>query len=242
MLTMDCDDPMAAVDALRLRANIDGRSIILHSGLMGWGDEGYQVVGNLAECWAIERAFIADFRPRVLEVHTSDEPPDVAWSHWVDGGTRYDPNRYNGDLSIICSTVHADFPDLPCAVNYGSVPDGLQIASGLNHIWLETYDADWHAKLDTLAGLTSLPLGLMPPGFVFGDPAMLDARQAAIVQAEWIEAQANPRITSLVFFLYCCPDLTTGDKNFHTVSGGDLPLTLAALQAVGAAVTRGAAR
>jgi len=99
-------------------------------------------------------------------------------------------------------------------------------------VMLETYDATWHAKLDKLSALTTKTLGLMPPGFVIGDPATQDAVEAEIVRAVWSEAQHNTRITSLTFFIPCCDDTTTGDKNFYTVGGGHLPLTLAALMAI----------
>src|ERR1051326_1255569 len=231
MLAMDCGDPVAAAAALRVRANSDGRAIILHSGLMGWGNEGYQVIDAIADCWPLERAFIADYRPRLVSVHTADEPWDVAWSYWQHGV--YMPNRYNADIARICAMVHGDFPDLPCAVNVGSVPAALQIPAGVNEVWIESYDADWRVQPDAIAGRNSATLALMPPGFVAGDPAVLDAQKAALVQAEWIEAQANPRVQLLVWFLWCCDDTVTGDRNFYSVSGGRLPQTLAALVDVG---------
>jgi hypothetical protein len=231
MLTMDCTDPQGSLAQLVSIAKTDVRDIILHSGLMGWGNEGYAVVENLTECWNIEQAFINAYRSRILMVHTADEPPDVAWSYQANG--IYNPNLYNEALQTICRTVHSSYFDLNCAVNYGSVPEGLVIPSEIDFVWLETYDNKWKDKLTKLQTLTSKPLALMPPGFVIGNPTTLDSEEASIVQAVWEEAQHNERVTLLVFFLWCCDDTGTGDKNFYTVSGGMLPLTLSALQQVG---------
>jgi hypothetical protein len=168
-----------------------------------------------------------------------DEPPDVAWSFWVDGGTRYDPNRYNGILTTAAAMVRADFPDLDVGYNFGSLPTAAVVATGMTLLGLEAYDATWSSKLQQLEALTSLPLWLMSPGFIDGDPVANDPVLAQRVRDQWTWMQHDARVVGDYWFLWCCDDLVTGEKTFYTVGGGQLPLTKHALVDIGQAIRSG---
>jgi len=229
-IQVPCDDPEAVTRAEEVLAH-DRRSVIWFFPGIAYGAEGYELRADASACWARERDLIANYYDRSIAVWLADEPPDVAWSFWVDGGTRYDPNRYNGLLSAAASIVDADFPGLAIGYNFGSLPKGANAAAGATLIGLEAYGPDWQSKLQSLETRTPNYIWLMPPGFVQGDPAK-DPEIAQRVRDEWAWAQHDQRVTGLYFFLWCCDDVTTGTKDFYTVSGGHLPLTLQALRDV----------
>lgn len=238
-ISVDCDDADAVTKAEAILA-ADARPVLWFAPMFAYGSEGYELRTNASDCWQREHVLIAAQRARSIAVWLLDEPPDVAWSFWVDNGTRYDPNRYNGILTTAAAMIHADVPDLTVAYNVGSVPAGLAIAAGVDLLGLEAYDATWAAKLAIVEGLTAAPIWLFPPAFVDGDPVANDASMAARFQGEFDAAKADPRITGLYAFLWCCDDTTTGDKSFYTVSGGRLPLTRQAFVDVGTAIVGGA--
>jgi hypothetical protein len=231
-INVDCDDPDAVTHAQQILDN-DTRAVIWFAPMFAYGGEGYELRPNAAACWQRERDLIRTSRARSIAVWLMDEPPDTAWSFWVDGGTRYDPNRYNGILTTATAMVRADFPDLDVAYNFGSLPDDAVVAAGPTLIAVEGYAADWQAKLTHLETLTSNPLWLIMPGFVDGDPVAADPILAQRVRDQWTWSQHDQRVTGLYYFLQCCEDEETGDKQFHAAGGGHLPLTLAVLQAIG---------
>ena len=105
-ISVDCDYPDAATKARAILSH-DSRSVIWVAPMFTYGAEGYELRSNAAECWARERDLIRANRSRSIVVWLLDEPPDVAWSFWVDGGTRYDPNRYNAILTTAAAMIHA---------------------------------------------------------------------------------------------------------------------------------------
>lgn len=231
-INVDPDDPDAVTKAQAILAS-DTRSVIWFAPMFGYGAEGYELRSDASAAWQREKALIAGAIDRSIAVWLLDEPPDVAWSFWVDGGTRYDPNRYNDLMTTAAAMIHADFPRLAVAYNVGSVPAGLAIAPGMNLLGLETYGADWAAKLATVEGLTPTPIWLLPPAFVDGDPVVNDAVVADRFRQEFDAAKADPRITGLYAFLWCCDDTTTGDESFFTVSGPQLPRTREVFESIG---------
>ena len=231
-IQIDCDTP-GALDAARAIATTDGRDIVVFTSQIVWGNEGYAERPDASRCWQIERAFIADYRPRVVAVWTADEPWDVAWSYWVNGV--YQPNRYNGDIANVCARVHADV-SVPCAVNVGSLPAGLTLPNGIALVGIEAYGTDWAAKLRAIEAMTAAPIWLLPPAFVQGDPVSGDPVMAQRFTDEYAAAKADPRITGLYPFLWCCDDTVTGTKDFYTVSGPRLPRTREVFEATGHAL------
>lgn len=239
-INVDCDDPNAVATAQAIVAG-DTRSIVWFAPMFAYGAEGYELRTNASDCWQRERDLIANNRTRSLAVWLADEPPDVAWSFWVpgpNGTTIYDPNRYNSILTTAAAMVRADFSDLDVGYNFGSLPAGAVPASGVTVLGLESYDAAWLTKLQQLEALTRLPLWLMSPGFVDGDPVANDPILAQRVRDQWTWMQQDARIVADYWFLWCCDDTTTGDKSFYTVSGGQLPVTRQTLMDVGAVVIK----
>lgn len=237
-IIVDCDDPDAVTTAQAILAR-DSRSVIWFAPMFAYGSEGYELRANASACWQREADLIRNNRARSIAVWLLDEPADVAWSFWVDNGTRYDPNRYNGLLTTAAAMVRADFPDLEVGYNFGSLPAGAVVATGITHLGIEAYGADWQQKLQTLETKTPLFIWLMPPAFVDGDPVAADPVLAQRIREEWTWTQHDSRVDGWYWFLWCCDDLITGSKNFYTVSGGQLPLTRQALVDVGAAILRG---
>jgi hypothetical protein len=235
-IRIDCDDP-TALDAAHALANGDTRDIVLFSSQLGWGNEGYEERADAAQCWQRERNFIAAYRTRIVAIWIVDEPWDTAWSYQPDGV--YRPNRYNAAITSICARVHADEPQLPCALNVGSLPDNLAIPDGVTLVGIEAYGNDWQTKLLVIERLTSAPIWLMPRAFTDGGDAT-DAEATARLRDQYAYAQIDPRITGLYWFLWCCDDEVTGDRSFFTVSGPQLPLTRAAFEALGRTIVGGA--
>lgn len=237
-INVDCDDPDAVTNAQAILAG-DARPVIWFAPMFTYGGDGYELRPNASACWQRERDLIAANRARSIDVHLLDEPADVAWSFWVDGGTVYDPNRYNDIITTAVAMVRADFPDLDVSYNFGSLPAGAVVASGPTLIALEAYDATWQSKLQQLEALTPLPLWLMSPGFIDGDPVANDPILAQRVRDQWTWMQHDARIVGDYWFLECCDDTKTGDQMFYTVGGGHLPMTLQALTELGAAIRGG---
>lgn len=234
-ITVDCDDPDAVTKAQTILAT-DTRAVIWFAPMFAYGGEGYELRANASDCWQRERDLVRNFRARSIAVWLLDEPADVAWSFWVEGGTRYDPNRYNGILATGAAMVRADFPGLLVGYNFGSLPPTAAVAGSIDVVGIETYGADWQAKLQTLESLTPNFIWLMPPAFVDGDPTTADPILAQRVRDQWAWSEHDTRVTGWYWFLWCCDDTTTGSKSFYTISGGRLPLTAQAIADVGAAI------
>jgi hypothetical protein len=96
--------------------------------------------------------------------------------------------------------ARADEPTLPCALNIGSLPDGLVIADGVTLVAIEAYGNDWETKLLRVERLTPAPIWLMPRAFTDAGDAT-DAEAAARLRDEYAYAQTDPRITGLYWFL-----------------------------------------
>jgi hypothetical protein len=226
---ISCDEPVPAIVR-------DGRRILWFASLFTYGPTprsrtGYALRPDYVSCWQQERAIIraTAIAGDELGIHLLDEPEAVAYG---DRGATYDPNLYNADITAAAAIIHADFPAAIVSINYGAVPDGLQVPAGLGRVALEAYDADWRAKLAALEALTPAPIWIMPRAFLHaGD--MTDAAAAQQLRDQAAYAQTDPRVTGLYWFLWCCDDVVTGDKSFYSVSGGQLPLTLAAVKAIG---------
>jgi hypothetical protein len=237
-ISVDCDDLDAATKAQAILSR-DSRSVIWVAPMFTYGAEGYELRSNAAECWARERDLIRANRSRSIVVRLLDEPPDVAWSFWVDGGTRYDPNRYNAILTTAAAMIHAEVPALDVGYNFGSLPTGAVVANGVTLVGLEAYGPDWQGKLQTLETRTANSLWLMPPAFVDGDPVTADPILAQRVRDQWAWSQHDTRVTGWYWFLWCsqasatCDDTTTGSKSFYTIGGGHLPQTRDVFERIG---------
>jgi len=232
---LSCDEAAASV-----AAQIDGREsrrILWFPGLFDYGPtprslNGYTLRRDADACLRRLEPVVRKYRARTYGVHLADEPEAVAWN---DHAPSEPPNvnQYNADLTIAARLVHDVWGrDLDVSINVGSVPADLAIPGGLNRIALEAYGVDWLENLRKLEALTPLPLLLMPPAFVKGDPQTQDAIVAQRIRDEFAYAKTDPRVVGLYWFLWCCDDETTGTRDFHAAGGGSLPLTEAAVRAL----------
>lgn len=233
-----CDeDPLAVAGQID---PLETRQIVWFANLFNYGPtarsrNGYGLRADASACWQTLKTLIANHRDRTLAVWLLDEPDSVAWGDMVPGGP-YDPNLYSADITTACAMVHADFPTLDVAVNYGGVPADLRVPSCLSLVGLESYGVDWAAQLRNLETKTSAPIWLLAPAFVDGDPVAQDPLIAARFAAEYDHARRDPRVTGFYPFLWCCDDITTGAMHFYTVSGPQLPMTRAAFESIGRAI------
>jgi hypothetical protein len=230
---LSCDGDLASVET-----QIDpreSRRILWFPGLFDYGPtprsrEGYTLRPDMEACLQRLKPIVVKYRERTYGVHLADEPENVAGNDQAPG----DPpnvNQYNGELTAAAMAVHRVWgPDLKVSFNVASVPAGLAIPEGFDRIGLEAYGVDWLANLRNLEALTPLPLLLMPPAFVKGDPATQDAIIAQRIRDEFAYAKTDPRVVGLYWFLWCCDDLTTGTKDFYAAGGASLPLTQAAVR------------
>jgi hypothetical protein len=232
---LSCDE-----DAASIEAQIDprdSRRILWFPAVFDYGPtsrsrNGYTLRTDAETCLQRLEPVIAKYRARTYGVHLADEPESVAWNDHTASDSP-NVNQYNAELTTAATLVHRVWgPGLKVSVNVGSVPPGLAIAGGLDRIALEAYGVDWLANLRNLEALTTLPLLLMPPAFVQGDPHTQDAIVAQRVRDEFAYAKTDPRIVGLYWFLWCCDDPTTGTKNFYAAGGASLPLTQAAVRAL----------
>lgn len=232
---LSCDE-----DAASVAAQIDSREsrrILWFPGLFDYGPtprsrNGYTLRRDAAACLRRLEPLVRKYRARTYGVHLADEPEAVAWNDHVPSELP-NVNQYNTDLMTAARLVHDVWGrDLVVSINVGSVPADLAIADGLNRIALEAYGADWLTNLRNLEALTPLPLLLMPPAFVQGDPRTQDAIVAQRVRDEFAYAKTDPRVVGLYWFLWCCDDETTGTRDFYAAGGGSLPLTEAAVRAL----------
>ena len=232
---LSCDEDAASVEA-----QIDpreSRRILWFPSLFDYGPtsrsrNGYTLRSDAETCLRRLAPVIAKYGARTYGVHLADEPEAVAWNDHTPGDLP-NVNQYNEELTTAATLVHREWgPHLKVSVNVGSVPPDLAIPRGLDRIALEAYGVDWLANLRNLEALTALPLLLMPPAFVQGDPRTQDAIVAQRVRDELAYAKTDPRIVGLFWFLWCCDDQTTGTRDFYAAGGSSLPLTQAAVRAL----------
>jgi hypothetical protein len=238
-LAIGCSDDAAYANALAVLAR-DSRSIVWTANLFTYGPTarsrgGYSLRPDASDCWHELKALIANHLDRTVAIWLLDEPDDVAYG---DRGATYDPNLYNDIIVTACAMIHADFPALTVALNYGWVPDGLIVPSCLGVVGLEAYEANWRDRLGVLATLTPAPVWLISPAFTDAPVAGVndDATLAQRFSDQYDYARTHASVVALYPFLWCCDDTTTGDRQFYTVSGPNLPLTRNAFQRIGAAV------
>jgi hypothetical protein len=240
---LSCDDEAASVEA-QIDSG-DARRIMWFPGLFDYGPtprsrNGYALRPDAEACLRRLAPLVAKHRARTYGVHLADEPEAVACGDQDDrdglpcgtpGDADWNPNLYNELLAKAADLVHRVWgAELKVSINVGSVPAALAIPQGLDRIALEAYGVDWLANLRNLEALTPLPLLLMPPAFVRGDPRSQDAAVAQRIRDEFAYAKTDPRVTGLYWFLWCCDDVTTGTKDFYAAGGESLPLTQAAVR------------
>jgi hypothetical protein len=232
---LSCDEDAASAET-QIDAH-DSRRILWFPGLFDYGPtprsrNGYTLRPDAEACLRRLAPLVARHRARIYGVHLADEPEAVAWNDHAPSDAP-NVNQYNADLTMAASLVHQVWGrDLKVSMNVGSVPADLAIADGFDRLALEAYGVDWLANLRNLEALTTLPVLLMPPAFVQGDPRTQDAIMAQRVRDEFEYAKTDPRIVGLYWFLWCCDDRTTGTRDFFAAGGASLPLTQAAVRAL----------
>jgi hypothetical protein len=240
---LSCDEEAASIEA-----QIDPRDVrrilwfpaVFEYGPTRRSRNGYSLRPDAEACLRRLAPLVAKHRARTYGVHLLDEPDSVACGDQDDrdglpcgtpGDADWNPNLYNDLVTASADLVHRVWgSELKVSINFGSVPASLVVPAGLDRVALEAYGVDWLANLRNLEALTPLPVLLMPPAFVHGDPRAQDAIVAQRIRDEYAYAKNDPRITALYWFLWCCDDLTTGTKDFYAAGGASLPLTQAAVR------------
>jgi hypothetical protein len=232
---LSCDDEPASVES-QIDPG-DQRRILWFPALFDYGPtprsrNGYTLRSDAEQCLRRLTPIVAKYRSRTYGVHLADEPESVAWNDRAADDLP-NVNLYNADLTTAAALVHRVWgAELKVSINVAGVPAGLTIPAGFDRIALEAYGVDWLAHLRNLEALTSLPVLLMPPAFVRGDPRSQDAIVSQRVRDQLAYAKTDPRIVGLYWFLWCCDDVTTGTKDFYAAGGMSLPLTQAAVRAL----------
>jgi len=231
---LSCDEELMSVET-----QIDpreARRILWFPAVFDYGPtprsrNGYTLRPDAEACLRRLAPLVAKYGARTYGVHLVDEPEAVAWNDHAPSDAP-DVNQYNAELTTAAMLVHRVWGrDLKVSVNFGSVPANLRIADGFDRLALEAYGVDWLANLRNLEALTPLPLLLMPPAFVRGDPRTQDAIVAQRVRDQFEYAKTDPRVVGVYWFLWCCDDTTTGTRDFYAAGGASLPLTQAAVRA-----------
>lgn len=143
-LSIGCGDDAAYANAVATLAR-DPRRVVWFANMFSFGPTsrstgGYSLRQDASACWQQLRALIAAHLDRTVAVWLLDEPDSVAFGDKPTSG--YDPNLYNDIITTACAMVHANFPSVTVALNYGGAEPGLQVPACLGLVGVETYRTD----------------------------------------------------------------------------------------------------